>query len=278
MSYLSAVILGLVQGITEFLPVSSSGHLSVLQNLFNMTTAEDGHLFFDVLLHLATLLSVCLVYRQDIYIIVVDTIDYFRERTHPTPAGPRLYPGLRLLLMMIFATLPLFLILPFKKWIDTLYYNTIFIGIAFLVTGCVLFLSDRLRSGRRNERNIRISDALIVGVCQAIATVPGLSRSGFTISGGIFRGMNREFAAKFSFLISIPAILGANILSLVNAVRDGIDNSLIRVYLVGMLAAAVSGYFAVSLVRLICRKGHFGKFCYYCWFAGILTLVLTFVL
>lgn len=278
MSYISAIILGLVQGIAEFLPISSSGHLSVLQNLFNMSTAEDGHLFFDVLLHLGTLISVCAVYWRDILVIVIDTKECVLSISHPRPGGPKHYPGARLLIMMVFATLPLFIILPFKKYIDALYYNTWFIGAAFIVTGLVLYCSDRLKSGHGNEKNMSIGSAVVIGAAQAVATVPGLSRSGMTISAGVTTGLNREFAAKFSFLISIPAVLGANILSLFDALSEGIDPSLLPAYFIGMLVAMVSGYFAVSLVRMICRRGQFGKFAYYCWAAGVLTLILSIIL
>ena len=278
MSYLSAIILGLIQGIAEFLPISSSGHLSIFQNFFNLSTAEEGHLFFDVLLHLGTLISVCVVYWKDIWMIICDTISYFKGIGHPQPGGPKQYPGARLLLMMFFATLPLFVILPFNSYIEQLYYNTTAIGIALIVTGFVLFSSDRLRSGHKNEKTMGVGNALMIGVFQACATVPGLSRSGLTISAGLLGGLDREFAAKFSFLISIPAILGANILSLVDAVSTGIDASLIPVYLVGMLVAMVSGFFALSLVKLICKKGHFGRFAYYCWAVGAVTIILSIIL
>lgn len=278
MTYLSAIILGLVQGVAEFLPISSSGHLSIFQNFFNLSTAEEGHMLFDVLLHLATLVSVCIVYRQDIMMIIRDCLRYVKSVGHPTPGGPRRYPGARLLMMMFFATLPLFVILPIKDAIEQLYYNTTFIGFALLATGALLYVSDRMLSGRRNEKTMSVGNALLIGVCQAIATVPGLSRSGATISAGMAAGLDREFAAKFSFLISIPAILGANILTLADALKEGVDTSLLPMYLLGMLVAMVSGYFSVSLVKLICRKGKFGKFAYYCWFAGAVTIILSFVL
>lgn len=277
MSVLSAMLLGLIQGIAEFLPISSSGHLSIFQNFFNLTPAEDGHMFFDVLLHLGTLVSVCVVYRQDIAAIIRDTLGYFRGLGHPQPGGPKHYPGARLLLMMFIATLPLFVILPINGAIEKLYYNTLFIGIALIVTGFVLFLSDRMKNGKRNEKNMSVGNAVIIGIAQAIATVPGISRSGMTISAGMAAGLDREFAAKFSFLISIPAILGANLLSLFKALSGGIDTSLIPTYLLGMLVAMVSGYFAVSLVKLICKKGKFGCFAYYCWAAGAVTVVCSII-
>ena len=278
MTYLSAIILGLVQGVAEFLPISSSGHLSIFQNFFHLTTAEEGHLLFDVLLHLATLVSVCIVYRQDIVLIVRDCVSYGKSVGHPSPGGPKQYVGARLLLMMFVATLPLLAVLPIKDAVEQLYYNTTFIGFALLATGALLFVSDRMISGRRNEKTMSLGNALIVGLCQAIATVPGLSRSGATISAGMATGLNREFAAKFSFLISIPAILGANLLTLVDVVKEGFDSSLLPMYLVGMLVASVSGYFSVSLVKIICRKGKFGMFAYYCWFVGALTIILSFIL
>lgn len=278
MSILSAVFLGLVQGIAEFLPISSSGHLSVFQNFFNLTTAEEGHVFFDVLLHLATLISVCFFYRRDIAAIITEGVSYCKSVGHPVPGGKTQYPAVRLLVMMFFATLPLFLVLPLQDFVEGLYYNTAFIGCAFLLTGALLFFSDRLPRGNRSEKTMSVWDALIVGVAQAIATVPGLSRSGTTISAGAATGLDRAFAVKFSFLISIPAILGANILQLVDAVREGIDSSLLPAYLIGMLVAMVSGYLAISLVNYISKKGRFGCFAYYCWFAGAVTIILTIVL
>lgn len=278
MSILNALILGLVQGIAEFLPISSSGHLSVLQNFFHMTTAEEGHMFFDVLLHLGTLISVCVFYRKDIAGIIVDTIGYARTAGHPTPGPKKAYTGARLLLMMVIATLPLVLILPIKDKVEQLYYSTGFIGAAFLITGCLLFISDRMPRGSKTAANMTVKDALIIGVFQAFATVPGLSRSGTTITAGMCTGLDRSFAARFSFLISIPAVLGANILSVADAVSAGIDTSLLPAYLIGMAVAMVSGYFACSLVQYVCSKDKFGKFCYYCFAAGILTIILTIVL
>jgi undecaprenyl-diphosphatase len=122
---------------------------------------------------------------------------------------------------------------------------------------------------------MRIRDALIVGVCQAVAVIPGLSRSGATISGGIASGLSREFAVKFSFLMSIPAILGANVLSLVDAVKEGVDATFLPIYLLGMAAAV--GIVAINLVKLISRSGKFGNFAYYCWVVGVLSIVLTLI-
>ena len=278
MSYLSAAFLGLVQGVAEFLPISSSGHLSIFQNFLGLSTAEDGHVFFDLLLHLATLLAVCVFYRRDIVDIIVQSVTFVKTFGHPVPGEKKKYPAVRLLVMMFFATLPLFLILPIKDKVEALYNNTMFIGFALLFCGAMLYVSDRLPRRGKNERSMTIKDALIIGVFQAIATVPGVSRSGATITGGIATGLDRQFAVKFSFLISIPAILGANILSIADAVEQKIDSALIPMYLVGMLVAAVSGYLCLMLLRWISRKGRFGGFAFYCWVVGIATIILTIVL
>lgn len=272
----SAILLGLVQGLAEFLPISSSGHLSVLQNLFHLNSLEEGHLFFDVLLHLGTLVSIFICYWKDIKDMVREVFIVLRGgRTVSGELVKQPLPAARLFLMLVIATLPLVLIVPINDLVEQLYYQTWFIGVAFLLTGCLLYVSDRMTPGTKTEKNIRIRDALIIGCCQCVATIPGLSRSGTTITAGIATGLDRSFAMRFSFLLSIPAVLGANILSIFNAVSEGFETSLLPVYLVGMLAAVVSGIAAIMLMKLISRKNKFGFFTYYCWAAGIVTLVLS---
>lgn len=274
MTILNAIILGLVQGVAEFLPISSSGHLSVLNNLFHMTTAEGGHMFYDVLLHLGTLISVCVVYWQDI-------VDMFCEVLAFVNLGPRAgtsqerYPAARLFIMIVAGTLPLFLILPINDMLEGLYYRSIFIGIMLILTGCMLYVSDRMTPGRKTAKNMSVLDALLIGFCQSVATIPGLSRSGTTITAGIATGLKREFAVKFSFLLSLPAVLGANILSFVDAVKVGIDWASMPAYLIGTAVAMVSGIASISLLKRIARSGRFGGFSYYCWVVGVLTIILT---
>lgn len=194
------------------------------------------------------------------------------------PTGETPPPARRLVLLVILGTLPLFLILPIKDAVEQLYNNTYFIGFALLATGGLLFLSDRLAKGRKNEKNATILDVLLIGVSQAIATVPGLSRSGTTIAAGLLRGFDRSFAVRYSFLLSLPAVIGANILTLKDAIQTGIDWGLLPVYLVGTVIAAVVGYFAIRLVNLLTDQGKFGNFAYYCWGVGILALVLSVLL
>ena len=269
-----AIVLGLVQGVAEFLPISSSGHLSLLQYFFGM---EEPDALYNILLHFATLLAVCVVYRGDIIDMIVE---FFRgaaalfsrsggrERGNPPEAR-------RLVLLLVLGTLPLFLVLPIEDFVEELGASPVFVSVMLLVTGCILFLSDRCGGGRKNGRTATVKDVLLVGLAQGAATIPGLSRSGTTITAGCFVGFERKFAVRFSFLLSIPAILGANILSLKDALEAEIPWEEVPVYLAGVLVAAVVGYACIRLLKMIAEKGRFGFFAYYCWLAGAVTLALT---
>lgn len=276
MTYFSAIFLGLIQGIAEFLPISSSGHLAFFQEVVAIFDTGDESIFFDVLLHLGTLAAVFVAYWAEIKALVLEFFTMIGVRKLPKGQKPdRL--SRRMILFIILGTLPLFLILPVKDYVEGLYQNPIFIGCAFLGTGLILFLSDRMSRGSKTIKNASLVDVLLVGCGQALATVPGISRSGTTISVGLARGFSREFAVKLSFLLSIPAVLGANILSLIDAVQEGIDWTLMPVYLVGVAVAAVSGYLAIRLLKYISQKGSFGGFAYYCWGIGLVTLILSLV-
>ena len=275
MSLLSAILLGLIQGVTEFLPISSSGHLAIAENLLHMSGSSEVPGFFDVLLHLGTLVAVFIAYWSDIREMVIELFYGVRDlaqRSTPTPAPP----ARRLILLIIVGTLPLFAVLPIKDAVESLSGNMYFVAGALLVTGCLLFARDRVRPGRKTEKSATLLDVLLVGVAQAIATCPGISRSGTTITAGCFVGFDRRFAVRYSFLMSIPAILGANILSLKDAVTDIIWAD-VPVYLVGVAVAAAVGYVCIRLLKMIADKGKFGFFAYYCWAVGIVTLILTLV-
>ena len=276
MSLLSSILLGLVQGIAEFLPISSSGHLAIAEHLLNVSGATEIPDFFDVLLHLGTLVAVFVAYWSDIRDMILELISGVRDLARRNTPDP-IPPARRMILLIIVGTLPLFLVLPVKDLVEGLSNNMYFVAGALLVTGCLLFASDRVRHGRKTERSATLIDVLIVGVAQAIATCPGISRSGTTITAGCFVGFERKFAVRFSFLLSIPAILGANILSLKDAAEAGIDWASVPVYLVGVAVSAVVGYVCIRLLKMIAAKGRFGWFAYYCWFAGAATLLLTIV-
>lgn len=277
MSFLTSILLGLVQGVTEFLPISSSGHLAIASQLLNMDGTENIPQFFDVLLHLGTLVAVFIAYWPEIWDMILEFFRGIRDIAHHSTPDP-LPPARRMILLVIVGTLPLFAVLPFKDRIEGLSDNLYVVAAALILTGFLLFFSDRVRKGRKKERSARMTDALIVGISQAFATCPGLSRSGTTIAAGLMRGFDRTFAVRYSFLLSLPAVLGANILSLKDAVQEGVDWGMLPIYLVGMVVSAVVGYFAIRLVNLLTDKGKFGNFAYYCWGVGVLTLILSILL
>ena len=270
-----ALLLGLVQGLTEFLPVSSSAHLCLLQCLFP-TLAGQGSLTFDVLLHLATLAAVCAAYWADVRGILLElgrlcAAPFLSRDKRPGPDRD----ALKLLGLLFLGALPLGLAVLGEERVEVLCGSVTFIGLALLCTGCLLFLSARLPRGRKDLRHAGPPDALAVGLAQALAVLPGLSRSGCTVTVGLARGLRPELAVKYSFLLSIPAVLGAGLLKLGEAARAGIDLRSLPACLLGMLAAGLSGYLSIRLVRGLARRGRFSGFCYYCWGLGLLCLMIS---
>ncbi|MDR2606301.1 MAG: undecaprenyl-diphosphate phosphatase [Oscillospiraceae bacterium] len=254
---LRSIFLGLIQGLTEFLPVSSSGHLAFVQNVFDIELESSG--FFDILLHLGTLISVLIYYRRDIW----DILKHLTKR--------------RMVPLVLIGTVPLVLSVLLKGYEEILRKSNLSIGIAWVVTGLLLILSDKIHfvTSGKTEETAKFRDAAAVGVVQAIAAVfPGLSRSGSTITAGLFCGLDRKFAVKFSFLLSVPAIIGANILGIKDAIEIGVDSAMLPVYAVGVLAAAVSGYGAIRVVNWISEKAKFTYFGIYCLIIGAAAIVL----
>jgi len=279
-SIFMSIFLGIVQGIAEFLPVSSSGHLSILQNLLHLKYSEDDHLLFVVILHLGTLVSIFIVYRREMKAMVSDGIEFLQRRGDRDSDEPvTLKPPGRALLFVIIGTIPLVLALIFSSSIARLFYKTGFIGFALIITGALLFVSDRyVKKGTKTEKTMTVGDALIIGLAQVVATIPGLSRSGTTISVGLARGLNSAFAVRFSLLLSVPAVIGSMIASLYSAIKHGANFGLLPIYLIGFVFAAVVGYFSIQVTRRIMAKGKFGKIAYYCWGVGALTILLSLVL
>ena len=280
MNYLFSVAMGFLQGVAEFLPISSSGHLTLFQYFFSPEqNPEELDMLFTILLHFGTLISVCVYYWQDVVGMIreffLGLADLFSRRGSGYGRPPE---ARRLVLMIIVATLPLFAVLLVKDAVDAAFSNVTFVSAALIVTGFLLFFSDRMARGRKNARSATMVDALLVGCAQAVGTLPGISRAGSTISAGMLCGFDRTFAVRFSFLMSLPAVLGANILEVADAIQTGgVDTSRLPMYLVGMVVSGVVGYFAIRLVNLLANKGKFGAFAYYCWAVGIVSLVASFL-
>ncbi len=265
MSLWSALLLGLVQGVAEFLPVSSSGHLALLQHFFRLELPGESALLFDVLLHLGTLGAVLAAYRRELGAML--------RALPPRGAGERgegRLPGL-----LCLGSLPLVPAVLLKGRIEGLFAKPLFIGAALLFTGCLLYLSGRVLPGGETEKTAKASHALGVGCAQALALLPGVSRSGSTIAAGLFLGFRRDFAVRFSFLLSVPAVVGASALELRDLARTGFDPSLLPPCALGASAAAVTGFFAIRLVQRLTEGGRSGLFAWYCWGAGALAILLT---
>ena len=276
MTYLMSVILGFVQGVAEFLPISSSGHLSILQNFFGM---EEPDNLFNVLLHFATLLAVFIAYRRDIAEMIVEFFRGVGALVSRNRSSQPVPPARRLVMMIILGTLPLFLVVPVQDKVEAMGASNLFVGLALLATGIILFFSDRMARGHKTARTATVTDALLVGCAQAVAVIPGLSRSGSTIAAGMALGFDRNFAVRFSFLLSMPAVLGATLLKVIDVAQEGtVDPAVLPIYLVGMVVAGVVGYFSIQLVKLLAQKDKFGKFAYYCWAVGLITIVASFIM
>lgn len=271
MGYFEAVILGLLQGLAEFLPISSSGHLALAQNIFGVE--PDKVLLFAVLLHLGTLIAVFVVYWKDIWELIVELCLTIRDLC--TGKGLRLEerPVRKLGVMIIVATIPTAVIgLLLNDFFSGLYNSMVAVGIGFLITGVLMFLAEKMGSSNRDIRKMNSRNALFIGVLQGIAIYPGISRSGSTLVGGLTTGLKREFAVKFAFLISIPSILGSVVLEAPKALEGDLDPSLLGPILAGMLVAAVSGYFAIkTMIRIVSNK-KLSYFSYYVWILGLCTI------
>ena len=275
MTFWMALVLGVVQGIAEFLPISSSGHLSLLQYFFGM---EEPDNLYNILLHFATLAAVCVVYWRDIEEMIVEFFRGAAALVSGDKSQGRPPEGRRLVLLVILGTLPLFLVLPFDDLVEGMGANPTFVALMLLLTGCILFLSDHYSGGKKTARTATVKDALLVGLAQGMATIPGLSRSGTTISAGMALGFDRNFAVRYSFLLSLPAVLGATLLKVVKViVAESMDLKLLPMYLCGMIVAGVVGYFSISLVKLLADRGKFGKFAFYCWIVGGIALIFSLI-
>ncbi len=274
MTYLGAIFQGIVQGLTEFLPVSSSGHLSLIQ-YFTGQGAGQG-VMFTVMLHVGTLLAVFLAFWNTLRDVIAAFFsllgDLFRGKL--TRRALREATGDRRLLLLLFAAcLPLFITVLFKDFFEGLATDdgVIAEGICFLLTSALLFLSDRGVKGRRTAANMRYPGAVAVGVAQAIAPLPGLSRSGATISMGLLCGLERKFAVAFSFVLGVPAVLGATALEALDIAKEGITMP-VPMLLAGMLCALVFGLLAIRLVRWLVVSDRFVWFAWYTLILGILTV------
>lgn len=276
MSVIKAFILGLIQGISEFLPISSSGHLSIAGYLMGMDPEADNLLSFNILLHVATLFAVFIVYRKDIYEMIKAFFGMCADLFSGKGLKLKEFLYRRLIVMLIAATIPaVFAALLLGNIIENPQLWQI--GIFLIITSVLLYLSEKLAGGKIDLENMSVKRAFFVGCFQGLGTLPGISRSGSTIVGGLFCKLEKSTAVRFSFLLSIPAILGALVLDLKDMV--GMQSQILSPLsvLVGMITAGVSGYFSIRFLLRIVEKSKLSYFSYYCAAAGIFAIILNFI-
>ena len=271
MDWIQALILGIIQGLTEFLPVSSSGHLVLLQNLFGLSEPE---LLFDASVHAGTLVAVLALFHREIRNILANLlrITSLKRVSGNWRALYRQNEEIRIATLIVAGSIPTAVLgLLFRNAADTIFGSVGIVGWMLLVTGTVLWFTRRVTVAGKSLKQIVIRDALIIGLVQGLAILPGISRSGSTIAVALFLGVERETAGRFSFLLSIPAILGALVLSFDPALSHSTIQP--KVILLGAFVSAVVGYVAlIALLRMV-KKGRIYRFAPYCWLIGAAALV-----
>lgn len=271
LTYLQALILGIVQGLGEFLPISSSGHLAVIQYFFGIE--GESVLLFAVMLHLGTLISVFIIYWHDIVKLVKELIAVIKDIF--TGKGLRINhnPVRRLGFMIIVATIPTALIgLLFNDIFAGLYLSLMAVGIGFLVTGTILFIAEKMGKNEKKVWGMKFRHAVFIGIMQGIAICPGVSRSGSTLFGGLMSGLDRNFALRFAFLISIPSILGSVILEFPPAISAGLPEGIWGPVIVGTVVSAISGFIAIKAMLKIVAGKRLTVFSWYTWVLGAAVL------
>lgn len=253
LEYLESIILGIVQGLTEFLPISSTGHLVLFGKLFGL---REAGLLFDTLLHLGTLIAVVVVYWSEVKYII----------SHPFS---------KLTKLLVVGTIPTGIIgLSFKDFFEEISRTGQTIGFEFIATGFILWAVESMRQGSRKIDQINYLDALIIGTLQGAAILPAISRSGLTIAGALMRGIDRAEAARFSFLLSLPAILGATVLQTKDLLENPVETATLMPMLIGTVFAGIAGYIAIRWMIKIISTGSMKGFAIYVWILGAIILGL----
>ncbi|PIE36186.1 undecaprenyl-diphosphatase UppP [candidate division KSB3 bacterium] len=272
------IILGIIQGLTEFLPVSSSGHLAIVQQFYQGMSETD--ILLDILLHVGTLFVVFMYYRKDLVTLCQAALSYGPGGQSSAPSRHldnenfQQTQDRRMILLIIIGSVPTAIIgVLLKPLIEASFSSLTMVGTALIITGTVLYITDKIKRTAPSRETLSYTDAFIIGIVQGLAIFPGISRSGSTISTGILLGIERKLAAKFSFLLSIPAILGAVVLE-GKDLADLAQTPQLLPYILATIVAFVTGYFAIAaLIRVVVNK-QLSWFSWYCWALGGVALVV----
>ncbi len=286
MSIFQAILLGIIQGLTEFLPVSSSGHLAIIKNLLHINL--DSGMLYDVLLHIATLIAICIVFFKDVVKLVVEffmiVVDVFKNIgiffANVFGRKDEAYIQLthnayrKFVVLVIVSTIPTGIIgYLMQDIVETAGLSLIVPGICLMISGGILLTAQMAEKGRKKPKDTSYFDAFTIGMCQGIATLPGISRSGTTITACLLLGLEKKFAVKYSFIMSIPAIIGALILELKNISGAAPEAGEIVLYVVGMIIAAAVGFICIKIMMAIVQSRKFKPFAFYCLAVGAISIV-----
>ena len=269
-----AILLGLIQGITEYLPLSSTGHLALFERIFS---AGSGGLLFDSMLHLGSLTAVLIIYRRDISLMLKGTGSLFRGELVFSPRDP-LVTQARQFLMIIAAMLPALLLLFINKYAVMLCSMIAIVGVGFIINGAILLVMVKFAvPGRKKANSMTVSDALLIGLAQLCAFIPGISRTAATIAVGLARGLTKKQAVTFSLLLSVPAIFLTFIFSLFSELANGVVWEDFPKYMISFVLSAVVSFVSIRILNKILDKNNFSNFAYYCFGIGVVTLILAFI-
>ena len=273
MSVLEAILQGVIQGLTEFLPISSSGHLSLFQHFFGVSS--ENNLFFVLMLHLGTLIAVFVAFYKDIIAIIIELFkmigDIFKGKFRYSECTEQR----KMVIMIILTGIPLLLLFFVKDFFANLAEDNDIIveGVCFMFTGLMLYIATRRSNGKKTAIDMKPKNALILGFLEGIAALPGVSRSGSTISGAMIQGFSKEFAVAFSFIMGIPAILAASVFEIPDAIKQGISISPAAL-IAGILMSAVVGLIAIRLVRWLVKINRYSIFAYYTFALGVVVVII----
>ena len=291
MTILQAIFLGIIQGLTEFLPVSSSGHLAIAQNIFEIDTG--GSMLFDIMLHVGTLAAVFVAYRKDIVRMIREAICICIDigaNTKIWTSNRKNDEALRykriihnnyrkFVVLILVSTIPTGVIgYAAKNLVEAASATLIVPGVCLLLTGVLLVVADFTEDGKKIPRDVSYTNGFFIGIAQGISTLPGLSRSGTTITACLVSGFDKRFAVKYSFLMAVPAVLGASVLEIKDAVAEEITGNLVLCCVIGAVVAGLVGYVCIKVMLSIVRKKKFKGFAIYCLVLGVAAIAAHFIL
>ena len=285
MTLIQAILLGLIQGITEFLPVSSSGHLAIFQYIFEINT--DTGMLFEVMLHLGTLAAVCVVFFKDIKKLVIEGVgilfDFIANLKlrfgHGEGKKRRIVTNAyrKFVLLILITTVPTGIIgTVLNNSMEAATASLLVPGMCLVINAIVLLVVDSLPGGKKKVKRASYKDAVLIGIAQGLAVLPGISRSGSTISACLGLRFDRSFAVKYSFIASMPAIIGANLLELRHLGDALASGGNFLYYIVGTIVAGISGYICIRVMMYVVSEKKFNYFAYYCAIVGVVSLIFHF--